>query len=229
MKTLLCIDTSQSHTSVGIVAGNNITTASGEKSRQAAQEVLPLIDKLLLESGCNLNDLDGISVVTGPGSFTGLRIGIGAAQGLGAALDKPLLPLSALALNAWAAGNAEKHGEWLVAIQARDPEVYFAAYRTYPERGCELLDREQVGEVESLHLPESAGNAGHTEWGAVGAAWEIEPQGALLRAQFEPALTSTVQWCIEDACSLAAIEFDSHALTDTLVLPNYVKEQMDYS
>lgn len=229
MKTLLCIDTSQSHTSVGIVAGNNITTASGEKSRQAAQEVLPLIDKLLLESGCELNDLDGISVVTGPGSFTGLRIGIGAAQGLGAALDKPLLPLSALALNAWAAGNADKHGEWLVAIQARDPEVYFAAYRTHPETGCELLGREQVGDVESLHLPESAGNTDHTEWGAVGAAWQIEPQGALLRAQFEPALTSTVQWGIEDACSLTAIEFDPHALTHTLVLPNYVKEQLDYS
>jgi tRNA threonylcarbamoyladenosine biosynthesis protein TsaB len=229
MKTLLLIDTSQSHTSVGLVAGDNITSASGEKSRQAAQEVLPLIDKLLLESGCKLNDLDGIAVVTGPGSFTGLRIGIGAAQGLGAALELPLLPLSALALNAWAAGQAENHSHWLVAIQARDPEVYFAAYRTHRVRGCELLGQEQVGDVESLHLPNSAENTDRSQWGAVGAAWQLEPQGALLQAQFEPILISSAQWSIEDACSLAAIEFDQRAQADTLVLPNYVKEQMDYT
>ena len=62
--------------------------------RQAAQKLLPLVDALLTDQSVTLAGVDAIAVVTGPGSFTGMRIGVGVAQGLSFASNCPVIASS---------------------------------------------------------------------------------------------------------------------------------------
>jgi tRNA threonylcarbamoyl adenosine modification protein YeaZ len=65
-----------------------------ETSREHASQIIGLIDRVLLESSVTKEKLDGIAVADGPGSFTGLRIGMAAAKGMAVALGKPLVGVS---------------------------------------------------------------------------------------------------------------------------------------
>lgn len=229
MKNLLVIDTSRPVTRLGLCAGDEIKTAQSGQSRQAAQEVLPLMQQLLNEVGMNRHELDGLAVITGPGSFTGLRIGIGVAQGLGTALDIPLLPVSALALQAWSAALQHDCLNCFVVEEAREPEVYFAAYSIDPSKGYELLGNEQVGNADALRQETSSSAQIDPQWVGVGSAWQNPALAEKLKEILCPVRVVSVDYRIEDACTLATLLFKNGAATRDLVLPNYVKEQMDYS
>ena len=82
MPKLLAIDTSSSVTRIALCLEGEIKEYRTGEPRQAAQQLLPLIQTAFSEASIGAIDLDGIVVVTGPGSFTGLRIGIAAAVGL---------------------------------------------------------------------------------------------------------------------------------------------------
>jgi tRNA threonylcarbamoyladenosine biosynthesis protein TsaB len=93
-----------------------------------SERVLPLVDALLAERGWRLEQVDGIAFGAGPGSFTGVRIACGVAQGLGLGAGKPVVPvatLAALAQDAWRAHGATRV---FASLDARMREVYFAAY-----------------------------------------------------------------------------------------------------
>ncbi|MDH7480056.1 MAG: tRNA (adenosine(37)-N6)-threonylcarbamoyltransferase complex dimerization subunit type 1 TsaB, partial [Syntrophomonadaceae bacterium] len=100
---------------------------------------LPLLDTWLREAELKLEHLDGMAVTTGPGSFTGLRIGIATAKGLAQALGVPLVgvpTLDALALNL--AGSA---GLICPILDARKGEIYTALYRSpHPGQLCRLTE-----------------------------------------------------------------------------------------
>ena len=147
MTTLLAIDTSASQCAVALVTEEGIRSNTSDPSRKAAQEVLPFLQALLAVSQLELSDLQGIAIASGPGSFTGLRIGVGIAQGLGAALEIPVLGISSLALMAWSAAKIQKSRQWLVAAPARDNEVYFAAYAIDAGIGCSVIGSEQVASL----------------------------------------------------------------------------------
>lgn len=90
--------------------------------------VLPFAERVLAEAGWRLADLDGVAFGAGPGSFTGVRIACGVAQGLALGADLPVVPvgtLEALAEEAW-----QVHGACrvLACLDARMREVYVAAY-----------------------------------------------------------------------------------------------------
>lgn len=92
-----------------------------------SQTLLPMIDEMMRIAECLPADLDGIAISSGPGSYTGLRIGSATAKGLGLALNKPLIPvptLMALAFESWAP-------DMLVCplMDARRGQVYTALYR----------------------------------------------------------------------------------------------------
>jgi tRNA threonylcarbamoyladenosine biosynthesis protein TsaB len=90
--------------------------------------LLPMIRALLAEAGCTLRDLDGIAFGAGPGSFTGLRIACGVAQGLGLGADLPLVGVVSLEAIAEAARAAHGWTRVASALDARMQEVYFAAF-----------------------------------------------------------------------------------------------------
>ena len=102
--TVLGIDTSAIVCSVGLVSDGKIlseTTISNGLTH--SETLLPLIKKMLEGESLSLNDVDCIAISTGPGSFTGLRIGISTAKGLAISLNKPCFSastLEALAMNA---------------------------------------------------------------------------------------------------------------------------------
>lgn len=229
MTLLLAIDTAAA-CAVGVLAGEKLVCRESDSARHAAQEVLALIDETLNDAKLNLSQLEAIAVVTGPGSFTGLRIGIGAAQGLSSALQIPVVPISSLALQAWSASRHHPYKHWLVAQSARDDEIYFGAYQI-TESGYQAVGREQVGHPSSLdytHL-NPADRSTTIDWAAVGDAWH--PSRPLLES-----LHSAPQFIenehpanIEELCQLSLLLAQSGKHSTELILPNYVKEHMDYN
>lgn len=89
--TVLCINTSNSEEIIVGLAVNGKTDELKSKSKRLkAQMVLPLIEKILQKNKLDLTDLDEIKVNRGPGSFTGLRVGLAIANTLGFALNIPV-------------------------------------------------------------------------------------------------------------------------------------------
>ncbi|HET9718026.1 MAG TPA: tRNA (adenosine(37)-N6)-threonylcarbamoyltransferase complex dimerization subunit type 1 TsaB [Pseudolabrys sp.] len=96
--------------------------------RGHAEALMPLIARLLDRSGLEARDFDRIAVTTGPGSFTGLRVGIAAARGIALATGKPAVGLTTLA--AFAAPLIAENDTLpvVVAIDARHDHVYYQAF-----------------------------------------------------------------------------------------------------
>lgn len=91
MKKVLYIDTSNSQkTLVRLSRGEKVTEQEESSGKKRKQTVLPLVDKLLKSEGISLKDIDEIQVNEGPGSFTGLRIGVAIANTLAHVLGIPI-------------------------------------------------------------------------------------------------------------------------------------------
>lgn len=95
MKTLF-IDTHSELLTIGIINGSEILTKEVESYNSHSIILLPLIDTLLKENNLKINDIDRIVVLNGPGSFTGIRIGLTVAKTIGYALNKDVYPISSL-------------------------------------------------------------------------------------------------------------------------------------
>ena len=80
MKSLLAIDTSTENCSVALVHDGKLTTRDIESPREHSQKLLPFVEEVLDSAGVSLAELDGLVVGAGPGSFTGVRIGVSMAQ-----------------------------------------------------------------------------------------------------------------------------------------------------
>lgn len=134
---LLAIDTS------GPVCGAAILTEQGIRYECAVQNklthsvnLLPMIDAALSGAGLTLADMDRLAVVTGPGSFTGVRLGVSTLKGLAHGAGKPCVAVDAL--EAMAAGAGEFAGVICPIQDARAGQVYGAAFHA-GENGPERL------------------------------------------------------------------------------------------
>jgi tRNA threonylcarbamoyladenosine biosynthesis protein TsaB len=127
---ILALDTSTPRASVAAVAGDRLVAATESGNQQHAEDIIGLIDEVLTAGGIGLADLAGVAVGAGPGSFTGLRIGMATAKGLCFAAGKPLWAVSSLAALALEASAApEAAGALLVPIlDARRKEVFVGFY-----------------------------------------------------------------------------------------------------
>jgi tRNA threonylcarbamoyladenosine biosynthesis protein TsaB len=124
--TILALDTSTLVASVAVVAGGRTIAAIEARASTHSEKLLPAIDAAIRQAGRGATDLDAIACGAGPGSFTGLRIGLATAKGLCFALGKPLLLVSSLAALAHGAGSPELT---LALLDARKHEVYAGLYR----------------------------------------------------------------------------------------------------
>ena len=106
-------------------AGKMIARESLPMKRGHAEALMPLIARIIGQAGIAFADLDRIAVTTGPGSFTGLRVGLSAARGIALAADKPVVGVTTL--TAYAAPIVAENREQpvLCAIDARHDRVYF--------------------------------------------------------------------------------------------------------
>jgi tRNA threonylcarbamoyl adenosine modification protein YeaZ len=104
-----------------------IAQESQAMKRGHAEALMPLIARVMKSSGRSYLDLDRIAVTTGPGSFTGLRVGISAARGIGLAAGKPVVGLTTLSAYVAPLVAEQQEQPIVAAIDARHDHVYFQA------------------------------------------------------------------------------------------------------
>ena len=116
------MDTSSKATSLAVARGNSVLKTIDELPDQKRSEALwSDVEALLLELGMTITDIDVFGVCTGPGGFTGLRVGMAAVMGFAAATNKPLVGVTSLEAYAFAARPA---GSVLAIVDAYKGEVY---------------------------------------------------------------------------------------------------------
>lgn len=130
-------------------------------ARNIHAEVITLyIDELLVNQSLSYNDLDAIAVSSGPGSYTGLRIGVSTAKGLCFALDKPLIAIETLEAMAYGVITSDdfKQDENLLLcpmIDARRMEVYTALFNTVGDRvretAADIIDEQSFSSYLANH------------------------------------------------------------------------------
>jgi tRNA threonylcarbamoyladenosine biosynthesis protein TsaB len=125
---ILAIDTALDACAAAVLdtdASKIVAQESQPMKRGHAEALMPLIARVMKASGVGFAALDRIAVTTGPGSFTGLRVGLSAARGIALAAGKPVVGLTTLA--AYAAPVVADNGEHPIisAIDARHDHVYF--------------------------------------------------------------------------------------------------------
>jgi tRNA threonylcarbamoyladenosine biosynthesis protein TsaB len=124
---ILAIDTALDACAAAVLdteAGYLIAQESLAMKRGHAEALMPLVGRVIAQSGVAFAELDRIAVTTGPGSFTGLRVGLSAARGIALAAHKPVVGVTTL--TAYAAPIVSQDGEHPVvaAIDARHDQVY---------------------------------------------------------------------------------------------------------
>ncbi|MEQ8954239.1 MAG: tRNA (adenosine(37)-N6)-threonylcarbamoyltransferase complex dimerization subunit type 1 TsaB [Gammaproteobacteria bacterium] len=225
MNNLLLIDTASPITSVALSVGSELLQQSDPGNRRAAQAALPMISSLLQQAGLAAGQLDGIAVVTGPGSFTGIRIGIGIAQGLCLGRGIPALPRSTLAGYAQAAQREFGHGAYTVVLPARNDEIYAGLYQAHTA-SLALLGREQVGQPGALH-PVAAPPG--ERWTGLSNAPQSWPSIADSLGIEITAFKQLQTPLLADLLVLARASLQQgHQVGAAALLPNYVKDNMQY-
>ncbi|MCF6218011.1 MAG: tRNA (adenosine(37)-N6)-threonylcarbamoyltransferase complex dimerization subunit type 1 TsaB [Gammaproteobacteria bacterium] len=163
---ILAIETSTAACSAALQVGSEVIGEFKVAPRQHSELIISMVDKLLVESGVSLRQLDSIAFSRGPGAFTGLRIAAGVVQGLAYASDLPVTPVSTLAAMAHGAFRNYGTQQVLVANDASMKEVYFGAYYI-PELGqANLLGKECVTSMADISLLDEG------EWLALGNGWQ---------------------------------------------------------
>lgn len=126
---LLLLDTSAKHCSVAISGGEEILYKTHHAPGMKASERLHIMVAESLEAcGLTLQDIDGLAVSIGPGSYTGLRIGLAAAKGFCFALNVPLIAIPTLRQLAVTASITHPDRVYIPMLDARRDEVYMAVY-----------------------------------------------------------------------------------------------------
>lgn len=140
---LLSLDTATSAAGIALSRDGRLLGAmSIDSGKVHGDRILLLIRQLLGDCGVALEDVGACAVVTGPGSFTGLRVGVATAKGLALALGCPLIPLSSLEVLAAACPFARP--PVCALIDARKGQVYTATYSTASGLPILLRDEEVV-------------------------------------------------------------------------------------
>ena len=169
---ILALDTATEACSGALLNQQQIDARFEIAPRDHTQRILPLIEELLLAQQLDLTQLDALAFGRGPGSFTGVRIGIGIAQGLALGAALPMIGISTLATLAEGAWRLQGATRVLTAIDARMGEVYWAEYQR-DESGV------WQGETsESVLSPEAAltrMQALSGEWMTAGTGWQAYP------------------------------------------------------
>lgn len=143
MSTILVLDTATEACSVALLHQGNITFLDELSPRTHTQRILPMVDQLLSQAGISLKQVDALAFGRGPGSFTGVRVGVGIAQGLAMGAKLPVIPISNLLAMAEQAYQQLGKTDVIALIDARMNEVYFAQFRR-SEQGWQTVVAEQV-------------------------------------------------------------------------------------
>jgi tRNA threonylcarbamoyladenosine biosynthesis protein TsaB len=171
MSLLLALETSSRQCSVALGDGKLLLERVADRPREHHALLLPMVVELLADGGFDRRSIDAIAFGRGPGSFTGLRIAAGFAQGLAYALDRCVVPVSslaALALRAFEAAGGRGPDRVRVAVDAHMGEIYHACFAR-SAAGVEPLGPESLANVEGFPRDDGAPSL------LAGDAWALYP------------------------------------------------------
>lgn len=209
---LLAIDTATHVLSIALATHTHLMAETTWKTNnQHSVELAPAIERLLQQAGLTPQDLSALAVAQGPGSFTGVRIGLGFAKGMALALNIPLIPVQTL--DTIAAGTPPSSNPLLAVIQAGRSRIIAAPYQHQGEQWV------QAGELtlttwEDLipQLPPATICNG-----------ELDAHGLDLLQQ-HPIQVMPLGWRMRRAGLLAQVAWQRAAAPDpALVMPIYMK------
>ncbi len=208
---ILALETSAVTASAAVTEDERLLAQSFQNSGLThSATLMPMVSDLLKNTGLALKDMDVIAVAAGPGSFTGVRIGVAAAKGLAWPEDKPCAPCSTLESMAWQCAHVG--GEICAAMDARRNQVYCARFRAEGGALIRLTEDRAMGldelaaEVRAAAAPQAlVGDGAHlvraalegqglpcalmpphllyqTAWGVARCALELARGGGLISA-----------------------------------------------
>ena len=162
---IFSVETATLSGSVAIVRGSQLLgVVSGDPKISHSNTLLRDIDKLLAETKISVSDIDLFAVATGPGSFTGLRIGIATIKALSATLDRPSIGIPTLEAVALSGGVSKKS---VALLPAGRGEVFTQLFSVSSENIVEALD--QPAHVAPARLVERYGHLESVTWCGEGA------------------------------------------------------------
>ncbi|WP_082627137.1 tRNA (adenosine(37)-N6)-threonylcarbamoyltransferase complex dimerization subunit type 1 TsaB [Colwellia sp. TT2012] len=166
----LALDASTEACSVALQVNGKIFSRFELCPQSHSLHLLPMIDAVLKEANIKLAELDGLIFGQGPGSFTGVRIGVGVAQGLAFSASLPVVGVSSLQAMAQLAYIKHGHKQVIAAIDARMSEVYNGYYVLDEDNIMQAQQAEAVTPPEQLaqHLSPVV----TTPTYAVGTGWD---------------------------------------------------------
>lgn len=220
---LLALDAATEACGVALLDGQAMRVRSAPRGPGRAEAVLEMVDAVLGEAGIGLAQLDGIAAGVGPGSFTGVRIGVAVAQGLAFGAGLPVVPvttLETLALAALGSGAARV----LACLDARMGEVYWGCFEADERRGVRAVDALRVSAAAQVRWP------GAGRYRGIGAGFAAHaPLAALEGLDLDPgdghALPDAGQ-----AARLGALRLSAGEGIDPAQLkPQYVRDKVAFT
>ncbi|MFO7612209.1 MAG: tRNA (adenosine(37)-N6)-threonylcarbamoyltransferase complex dimerization subunit type 1 TsaB [Clostridia bacterium] len=155
---ILGIDTSCAQASCAVsIEGSVFEKKSTEDKKKHSQTLMPMVGELLSEHGLKAVDIDGFAISCGPGSFTGLRIGMAAVKGLSYTLGKKVSCVNSLDI--LANGFAGTNGIICPMIDARNNQVYTALYRWDGRFNIPFTEYMGIGVMELSQMLNSEKNS----------------------------------------------------------------------
>jgi tRNA threonylcarbamoyladenosine biosynthesis protein TsaB len=189
---LLALDASTEFLSLAVCADGKMYRHDQHAGQAASQLILPQIQKLLDSAKLDLADLDGIAFGAGPGSFTGVRVACGVAQGIAFGANIPVVGVNVLKALAHASGADRV----IAASDARMREVYHAVYEKKEDGWLEV-------HATGVYKPDAVPKVDGTNWVGVGTAWKV--YGEVLSQQYQKNIVNKLPEMTPAAESILAL------------------------
>lgn len=214
---ILALDTSTEYCSVAVWRDGAVTARDVHAGQSHSERLLGMIDEALAAAGLALKAIDVVAYGAGPGTFTGLRIGCGVAQGLAYALDRPVVGIGTLLALAMASGAPRA----ICCLDARMGEVYFAAY------DCTASGWTAVHEP-ALYAPHAVPAVPGTGWTGCGSGFLAH--GEVLRARYGAALSAVLPDAHPRAEEIATLAVEAcrqgRAVAPEQAVPDYLRDKV---
>ncbi|KJF82765.1 tRNA (adenosine(37)-N6)-threonylcarbamoyltransferase complex dimerization subunit type 1 TsaB [Photobacterium angustum] len=222
---ILAVDTATENCSVALLMGDEVISRCEYAPREHTTKILPMVDTVLAEAGIKLNQLDALAYGQGPGSFTGVRIGIGIAQGLAFGADLPMVGVSTLAAMAQGTYRVHQADNVLSAIDARMGEIYWGQYKRKTDGDWQIIG------VEQVIVPDVLVESVQTEsgiWLTAGTAWEVYAD-TLAKLPFEMQQGSVLYPDSQDMVHLAKFAFArGESVSAEVASPVYLRDTVTW-
>ena len=153
---ILALESSAKAASCAVLSDGELLASAWQATGLThSRTLLPMVEDMLNNSELSVQEIDAVAVAAGPGSFTGLRIGIAAVKGLAWAAEKPCIPVSTLEAMAWHLAHLE--GNIICAMDARRQQIYNAVFL------AEVGELTRLREDRAVSLEEAAADVGEMD------------------------------------------------------------------